>query len=352
MKIKILRSVIFILTAMSMCGLGINEYATGATISGHVFAKDGTTGIANVQVSAFGAAGPGCADWHNGISTDSNGYYALTVDPGTYYIFADASFFSCQPYANEYWNDTGGTSLCEEAAAVAADTSGIDFVLADGYLIQGTVYKSDQATPIQNAHVAAFGTSGPDCGDWYGGTATDANGDYCLNLPAGTYRVFADASLNVCQPYIDEYYSTTGGTNLCEEATPVTAGGPRIDFALADGFIISGNVSSNKDGTLIEQVQMVLYTDQACDGIWYGGSPTDENGDYCVTVPPNTYYIYAEASHHFSQNYTDEWWSSGSGTLKCSGAEGVTISDAHVPDIDFALDPKKALTPILMLLGE
>jgi hypothetical protein len=139
---------------------------------------------------------------------------------------------------------------------------------------------------------------------------------------------------------------------LCEEATSVTAGDAGVDFVLTDGKIISGKVTAGKNGAPIEQVQMVLYTDQACDGIWYGGRPTDETGDYCVTVPPSTYYIDAEASHHLSQNYIDEWWTSGSGTLKCAEAEGIGVSDSDVPNVDFSLDAKKGVSSILLLLGE
>jgi hypothetical protein len=132
----------------------------------------------------------------------------------------------------------------------------------------------------------------------------------------------------------------------------VPAGGPAVDFALADGKIISGKVTAGKDGAPIEQVQIVLNTGQACNEIWYGGRPTDENGDYCVTVPSDTYYIYAEASHHISQNFTDEWWTSGSGSLKCAEAEGVGVSDTDVPNINFALDPKKGMTSLLLLIGD
>ena len=121
---------------------------------------------------------------------------------------------------------------------------------------------------------------------------------------------------------------------------------------LAGGKIITGKVTANKDGTPIEQVQIVLNTGQACNEIWYGGRPKDENGDYCVTVPSDTYYIYAEASHHISQNYTDEWWTSGSGTLKCAEAEGVSVSDTDVPNIDFSLDAKKGVSSLFLLLGE
>jgi hypothetical protein len=261
----------------------------------------------------------------------------------------------CQPFANEYWKSTGGTGQCEEAESVAAGSSGINFVLAGGNAITGTVYQSNGTTPIPNVYVTAFSADGANCGDFYGGTLTDANGEYCMNPPAGEYFVYADASLDGCQPYIDEYYSTTGGTNSCQFATKVEAGssgGLGINFLLDDGYMISGKVTARKDGSPVKQVQMVLYSDQACDGAWYGGRPTDENGDYCVTVPPGTYYIYAEASHHVSQDYTDEWWTSGSGTLNCGAAEELVVTDSDVLNVDFILDTRNAVTFLLPLLSD
>jgi hypothetical protein len=111
-------------------------------------------------------------------------------------------------------------------------------------------------------------------------------------------------------------------------------------------------IRDNKMDIILLRCYLGLYTGQACDGTWYGGRPTDETGDYCVTVPVSTYYTYAEASHHVSQNYTDEWWTSGSGTLKCAEAEGVIVSDSNVPNIDFSLDAKKSVSSLLLLLDE
>jgi hypothetical protein len=94
-KINKTVSIIFTVLTLSLIGFGSVEYAAGETISGYVYANDGSTGIDKVQVSAFGAGGPGCGDWQNGILTNSNGYYSLVVPAGTYYVFADASFEGC-----------------------------------------------------------------------------------------------------------------------------------------------------------------------------------------------------------------------------------------------------------------
>jgi hypothetical protein len=49
---------------------------------------------------------------------------------------------------------------------------------------------------------------------------------------------------------------------------------------------------------------------------------------------------------------SNEWWTSGSGTLKCAEAGGVSVSDSNVPHVDFSLDAKKGVSSLFLLLGD
>jgi hypothetical protein len=127
-KINKTVSIIFTLLTLSLIGFGSVEYATGETISGYVYANDGSTGIDKVQVSAFGAGGLGCGDWQKGILTNSNGYYSLVVPAGKYYVFADASLNGCQPYIDEWWRSGSGTLKCAEAEGIGASDSNVPYI--------------------------------------------------------------------------------------------------------------------------------------------------------------------------------------------------------------------------------
>jgi hypothetical protein len=120
----------------------------------------------------------------------------------------------------------------------------------------------------------------------------------------------------------------------------------------AAGETISGYVH-DIHGAGIDNVWVVAFRigGSGC-GSWHNGISTDTNGNYSLEVTAGTYYISADASHHISQNYIDEWWTSGSGTRKCAEAEGVSVSSSNVPNIDFSLDARRGMHWMLLLFDD
>ena len=153
--------------------------------------------------------------------------------------------------------------------------------------ISGYVYDSG-GLPIEGVYVSAFPER---CGSNVPGATTQANGSYTIeDLPAGDYLVYADPSFNShmadtgCLPYIDEYWDGGSGTNSCETAGMVNTGSTNINFTLADGYIISGNVKDTLNNN-IENAYMIFYTDKChAPGSGDGGRPTNFNGNYCMVV--------------------------------------------------------------------
>ena len=175
------------------------DLAPAAHITGRV-TSDGTTGIANVTVTA-GPFDVGMDKYQDiaWAQTDAEGYYDLSGLPaGTFRVqFWD----NAGNYLSEHYDDTRNWS---EATGVAVSVGGttpdIDAVLAPASHITGTV--TDGTDPIPNIRIAVYtfeddGQGGGwwnERGEWQ--AWTDAEGHYDLGgLEPGTYRIgFRDDS--------------------------------------------------------------------------------------------------------------------------------------------------------------
>lgn len=214
----------------------------GGTISGTV-TNTGAVGLADVFVSIYDASG---AYFTYGY-TDAMGHYASTsgLPTGTY--FARTSFAT--GYLNELYDNlpcvgsfctvTTGTPI---PVTLGLTTSGIDFELAAGGLISGTVTNT-VATSLSGVTVYVYDATGA----FVLGAPTNLTGQYITanGLPAGTYfaRTF-NAGL-----YLDELYdnqpcvsvcTVTSGTPIIVTSGMTTTG---IDFVLStftDDPIVSG----------------------------------------------------------------------------------------------------------------
>ena len=141
----------------------------GASISGRVIDEETGLPIANVDIGAEDVDGNRQGSY---TSTNSDGTYTLTgVASGIYRVWTN---HDSQGYVKEYYD---GESNWDRANIVNVEGSqpvqGIDFALAIGAAVSGTVFDSDTGLPIANVGIAA----GPAGGNpWSGRTPTATAG--------------------------------------------------------------------------------------------------------------------------------------------------------------------------------
>jgi protocatechuate 3,4-dioxygenase beta subunit len=269
----------------------LNDATAYGGISGHV-TNGSSSDIENVTVEAYDLEG----NLQESNNTNSSGTYGITNLPaGDYKLFFNTSG-ATGDYAYEWYDNKNSYEEANSISVMAGFvSSNKDAQLADSGSIEGKVTDSLTAN-IENVEVRIY--------DAYesriGSCLTDVNGDYQIKfLPAGNYKVEfkADSAGN----YVDEWYNNQGSYEDADKVA-VTAGSPTtLNVQLANGGIISGNVSNGTSG--IENIQVDVREDNLN---LVGRVYTDSNGDYQVTNIATGSYIMEFWSN--GTNYVPEWY--------------------------------------------
>jgi len=321
------------------------------SITGTVFASDGSTPISGIGVMPVTLIGGTPCDGFNyapGATTEANGQYTIKGLPfGTYYILTDN--YNSSNYVNE-WH-TGDTDPsdddCSSAQSITTSETGIDFHLDMGGSISGTIYQSDDSTPITDADIGVqlVPESENPCSSYMqaGWANTNFSGTYTfMGVPAGNYYLVTD---NMGQSnYVNEWY--TGGSPDksyfdCSQAQTVTVVADSTtsgtDFDLYAAGSISGTVYS-VDGTMpLANIDIGVFAGP-CGDTFIGGATTDGSGNYTVQgIIPGDVYVHASPESS-RLNYAREWYDGSDGTLICVHADTVPVTaGTDTPGIDFGL---------------
>ncbi len=302
-----------------MTTTGINfALAQGGVISGTVTDAGTSAPIANVNVQIFNSSGGNVGS----VNTDGSGNYSFGgLGSGTYFARTNNSL----GYINEIYNNitcvvncnvTTGTAISVTAGMT---TSGINFALAAGGRISGTVTDSVTTAPLANVTITLFDSNGLNVTS----INTDASGNYIVGfgLLSGTY--FARA--NNSQGYINELYNNItcapcnviSGTPITVTAGTTTSG---INFALAPGGRISGTVTDAATSLPIANVQVQIRN---TSGAVVANAGTNPSGNYTVTtgLPPGTYY----ARTNSQQGYINEIYNNTE-CMTCNQTSGTPIA--------------------------
>jgi hypothetical protein len=264
---------------------------TGATsVGAWATAKNIATGSYYYGDYAYNPSGSSVTYVINGLPT------------GSYKVWTSND----QGYLDEYYDDKPDESSADIVpVTLGLTTSGIDFTLALGGKITGTVTLPGAA--FVYAGINATNTS---TGDVYSGSAINYAGSdstyAIIGLPTGTYKVRAyDVTFN----YLDEYYNDELDSASADPVS-VTAGGTHsgIDFTLSLGGIIKGTISSSAKGPL-KSIPVTAYSTPVRSVYRYG--TTNSSGIYRVTGLQSGYYkIFASGDTTYASRYynNDSTW--------------------------------------------
>lgn len=273
----------------------------GARISGHVQGNGSPLEFAEVDVDTV-TFQPG-GGWNTyGVAwtqTDSDGYYQLTVPPGTSYtVRARGPYGSL--WLEQFYDgvsDVSSATIIE--TAIGAPATNIDFHLEQGASISG--YVLGEGNPLEFAMVQAEIVTVHPGGGWdshaIAWSQTESNGYYQLIVPDGTACVVR-AQGPYGSEWLEQYFSNTTDAATATllsptEASPVTG----INFNLQTGCLISGTVRG--DGTALEGMSVEVGTvvfDEWDNWNWersYYGPATDSEGRFKRYVPAGTNYYVA-----------------------------------------------------------
>ncbi len=222
------------------------------TISGVVRCE--TTGLELPGVDVFLWNRDQGAGFSAGL-TDASGFYTVTEEVGDYdLIFNPPCGSNC---ASHSLKGIGGP---------------INFTyhvtLSTGLSLSGTVFGTDEATPISNTAIYAFNL---DTADGFGLPPTDVNGQYCLGLAGGRYEI------TFTPPGCQNLGPATHLVTLSQNST--------LAASLPPGFTVAGCISAPAGGPAAG-VQIYAF-DPASRG--FGFSPSEAGGCYTGTLPLGTF---------------------------------------------------------------
>ena len=247
------------------------------------------------------------------VTTDADGNYEFTVDPGTYqveFVKPDGSVFSPANQGGDDAadSDAGANGLTADITVASGETDNTnDAGIIGSQTLSGTVFEDvnadgqEDGEPIEGATVILRDNNG----DEVGRTTTDANGDYTFTVLPGDYTVDFE------QP---GGFPGVSPQNVGDDATD-SDGDPtnqRVSVTVPAGQDVT-----NVDQGYFQQATIgdFVFTDTNGDGIQDDGEPgregvtvnlLDENGtqivttttgadgEYSFTVDPGTYSVEVE----------------------------------------------------------
>jgi hypothetical protein len=264
----------------------------GGTITGTITdALDGTP--LRVEVRAYAADG---VLVKSAAGSNPGAYSVAGLPAGSYFVrtFSGAAA-AAWAYMDELFDDhpcaacqvTTGTPV---PVTTGTTTGGVDFALAPGGSIRGTVTDAASGAPLTGIRVDVYTSNGT----WTEYATSASNGTFAVtSLPTGTYFARTINSAG----YVDELWDNIPCVPRCEDRIttgspiPVAAGGATIgvNFTLVPGGRISGRVSDEATGAGLNGARVDVYT---WDGARATTAVADADGAYLTLtgLPGGIYY--------------------------------------------------------------
>ena len=243
--------------------------------------------------------------------TDSSGNYCLNVP-----ITGDTDPFTGSTVSGEYiigvinrtgntlnslksaseWYTAGGgarTQFGADKITVANSTPlDIDFQLADGARISGTVTTHDSGTAENiKIEVRDYDTMVP-----VASAMVKADGTYRVSVAAGDYMILA-SNKTLLRPYATTVYTEDSAASsydfaweVADRVTLTAGGGKTANFTLQTGNLLSGTVLDSPSGTAVQGVRVRVDLAGTADfSATVARLRTRKDGSYRVWLKPGSY---------------------------------------------------------------
>jgi hypothetical protein len=269
----------------------------GATVEGTVTTAGGEP-ISGAVIRFFNAAGVSVA---RGNTDEAGGYITLAALPqGIYYartlnglgfvdVLYDQTLVQSPPLGVCLACDVSdGTPIALNGTEAK---TGVNFALAAGGKISGTVTKAVGGAAVAGVKIRVFNSSF----SFVAETFTNGVGAYTTpGLPAGNYFIRTANTAGL----IDTLYPNVACVpcaGAVENLVTVTNSNvtPNINFALSQGALISGTIRNQTTGAPLKGVTVSFFTPGAPAGALPVGTsdPSDATGYYQISLPAGSYEV-------------------------------------------------------------
>jgi hypothetical protein len=255
-------------------------------------------------------------------------------------------------YLREYWQEKASWDDADviTVSGASPDLTGIDFTLEKASTISGVVYDATGSNPISRASIGITPSDTP----WsYWTYCTDDSGQFTIEQPAGSYKVFARGDRTHCGSdpnWGREFWEETPYWDDADVVT-LTVNEPSavLTFTLEMGGSIAGTVydlagtSTIGGGVVLAQSVDELLSSFVC---------AEGDGSYTIPgLPLGDYKVQAFGYCGADPNYVPEYWREKD---NWDDADVVTLSagNREMTDADFTLELGGVITgQVLMADG-
>ena len=287
------------------------------------------------------------------VNTNASGVFTFnSVAAGSYYVRTNAGLqINGSAPINQVYNGvtcinctvqtSGGTLVTVNNGLT---TSGINFTLARGGVITGTITAAFNGALLSGIGAQVFNSAGVSVGTFN----TNGSGVFTtVGLPADTYYVRTSTGVG----YINQLWQNMpcAGNNGCvvTTGTPVVVAGTAttsgINFALTLGGRISGTVTDASNSQPLLNVPVTVFSSSGAN---MGSVNTDASGNYTTSgLPAGFYYLRTTTGTIIENNQTlgfvDQLWNGTQCVPAClnptAGTPVTVTNGATTSGVNFAL---------------
>lgn len=315
-------TVVFLLACTSLATAQNTQYVLkiepAGTSTGLLLVKPGEVVQFTARVFEYTANGTAVEVPYTSI------HWAVT--PSTFgVITAQGLFTAAQLNSSTVRGTVTATATVGSVTVQGSVALALDVKPAATCTFSGNVRSS--SGPIAGAQVSVMGAANlPFMVDG----KTDANGDFSIQVPPGTYIVRASAAGFLAEYFDDVSMPAQATRFVTDPARPVY---DHIDFELGSGGSIAGVVTDGNGNPLADVVMAAWVNSRPATnaaGTHFATVSTDANGGYIFdALAPGDYIVRATAAGYIPEYYDD--------ATEIANASAVTVAAQPVTGIDFEL---------------